>query len=420
MSVIRPRDSWGPVYRDGCEEIGIDAWTEIYAHHTVTRLAEGQTEEEHMRYLEDIGHGKFGCGISYTVVIFPSGNAWEGHSLDKQGAHTYGHNDTGRALCFVGNFMEDTPTDAALNTASDILTEWRDEGYPSVITGGHRDVYNTDCPGDNLYDVLDSIQAGESNGDEPVTEPTIRTMYDAVTPSNIPQDAEMVAGYVDGRYAWDDSDYAMFPNAFHVHIAVFADTNDGEVLDVEPGDATPVEAPAWVTLRRAAGIDPVVYCNLSTWPNVKAEFDNQGVDQPHYWIAHYNGDPEIPEGAIAKQYIGDQNGVDISSVNYWPGLDNDTPSTEEDFLMALAPWQQERMFERILSMSEGKAGENFDGAQNTHEKEAIKELSDKLDALTAKVDSLQSGTGGVTSTVKVPTAEENAAAVIALMKKEGN
>ena len=27
-------------------------------------------------------------------------------------------------------------------------------------------------------------------------------MYDAVTPHNVPESAEMVAGYVDGNYAW--------------------------------------------------------------------------------------------------------------------------------------------------------------------------------------------------------------------------
>lgn len=43
-----------------------------------------------------------------------------------------------------------------------------------------------------------------------------------------------------------------------------------------------------------------------------------------------------------------------------------------------------------------------------------------LERLEAKVDALTAGGGGVTPVVKVPTAEENAAAVIALMKKEGN
>lgn len=37
------------------------------------------------------------------------------------------------------------------------------------------------------------------------------------------------------------------------------------------------------------------------------------------------------------------------------------------FLMALTDWQQQRMFDRILSMSEGVPGENFDGAQFARE-----------------------------------------------------
>ena len=47
-----------------------------------------------------------------------------------------------------------------------------------------------------------------------------------------------------------------------------------------------------------------MYCSLSTWPAVRSAFSSAGVDEPHYWIAHYDGDPTIPDGAIAKQYRG--------------------------------------------------------------------------------------------------------------------
>jgi len=149
----------------------------------------------------------------------------------------------------------------------------------------------------------------------------MRTMYDSVNPARIPRDAQMVAGYVNGPYKWSDADWALFPNAIHVGIAVRAAYNGGEVLDVEIGDATPGEAPGWVEMRRSLGVDPTVYCNLSTWPSVVREFDSQGVAPPHYWIAQYNGDPRIPAGAIAKQYLNTAN-WDISSVaDYWPGID---------------------------------------------------------------------------------------------------
>ncbi|GAB3161635.1 hypothetical protein GCM10027258_78980 [Amycolatopsis stemonae] len=153
----------------------------------------------------------------------------------------------------------------------------------------------------------------------------MRTMYDAVTAANIPAGAQMVAGYIDRikLEPWSSADWARFPNAVKVTIVKKASTNDGHVLDVEPGDATAGQAPGWVRMRRAAGADPTVYCSLSTWPSVRSAFSSAGVAEPHYWIAHYNGDPTIPDGAIAKQYRGNvAPGYDISSVaDFWPGVD---------------------------------------------------------------------------------------------------
>jgi len=147
-------------------------------------------------------------------------------------------------------------------------------------------------------------------------------MYDAVTPGNIPANAQMVAGYVDGRYAWHANDWARFPNAVKVRIAVFSSTNDGHVLDIEPGCSTPASAPGWVQRRRAAGVDPSVYCNTSTLPTVQAAFRAAGVPEPHYWIASYPGiGPNLYAGSVAHQYA-DPGPYDISVVaDYWPGVD---------------------------------------------------------------------------------------------------
>lgn len=54
---------------------------------------------------------------------------------------------------------------------------------------------------------------------------------------------------------------------------------------------------------------------------------------------------------------------------------------EEGFLMALADWQQQRMFDRILSMSMGVEGQNFDGPQYAVEKAARGQFDSKLDAI---------------------------------------
>ena len=150
----------------------------------------------------------------------------------------------------------------------------------------------------------------------------MRTFYDAITPANIPTNAQGVAGYVDGRYAWTAADWARFPHAVKVRIAVFSSTNDGHVLDVEPGCSTPASAPGWVQRRRKAGVDPTVYCSLSAWPTVRAAFHNAGVAEPHWWVAAYPGNgPNLYPGSIAHQYAN-PGPVDISVVaDIWPGVD---------------------------------------------------------------------------------------------------
>ena len=173
----------------------------------------------------------------------------------------------------------------------------------------------------------------------------MRTMYDSIDPGAIPTDAEMIAYYLNGSwgpdwrahgsdYGWDAAALARFPNAVKVGIAVNAQFDGGVVLDVEAGDALPEEAPGWVTKRRAAGVDPTVYCNLSNLDAIKTAFFTTGTPMPHLWLAHYDNVVEVPSGCVAKQYadpamIPGNPHYDLSAVaDIWPGVD-DMVSTEE-------------------------------------------------------------------------------------------
>lgn len=161
-----------------------------------------------------------------------------------------------------------------------------------------------------------------------------RIMYDSTNPMDIPLGAGVVAYYVDGAFQWSSAGLARFPNAVKVGIAVFASTNDGVVLDVENGDATPMQATRWVPMRRSAGIVPSVYCNVSTLPVVRQAFQDAKVAEPYYWIANWDNVAVISSGAIAKQYA-DSNLIgqhyDLSIVaDYWPGVDMTNPNSAAD------------------------------------------------------------------------------------------
>lgn len=196
-------------------------------------------------------------------------------------------------------------------------------------------------------------------------------MYDSTSGTDIPADAVMVAGYVDGIYRWPQSDWDRFPDAVKVRIAVFASTNDGHVLDVEYQDATPAQAPGWVQKRRAAGVDPTIYCSEFasgySWAEVRAAFQAQGVPEPHYWIANYNGRQTIPGGAVAHQYAGDAASgghYDLSVVaDYWPGVDP-PPEAEMSFDRTIYPFgTRAAPVQRTWIVRKGTTLEGYDPLQ---------------------------------------------------------
>ncbi|MFI6044229.1 hypothetical protein ACIA8C_21540 [Nocardia sp. NPDC051321] len=147
-------------------------------------------------------------------------------------------------------------------------------------------------------------------------------MYDSTSAQDIPADAVMVAGYIDGRHKWSQADWDRFPNAIKVHIAVDPQTNDGEVLDIEQGASRPDQAPGWIRMRQAAGLErPTIYCNKSTWPAVQTAC--QGLTYAS-WIAEWTGAAHAIEGAVACQWADPAHGspghYDISLVtdDNWP------------------------------------------------------------------------------------------------------
>jgi hypothetical protein len=140
--------------------------------------------------------------------------------------------------------------------------------------------------------------------------------------------APWVAGYVNGRYAWDAAEWSYFPDAHHVLISVLSTANAGDVIDCEEGDATPAEAASWVKLRRAAGLyRPTVYCSKSLIPEVREATGSLvlGTDYD-IWAADWTGTAHEVAGCAAVQYASAAT-YDVSAVydTSWPHRSNTTP-----------------------------------------------------------------------------------------------
>ncbi|WP_285103897.1 peptidoglycan-binding domain-containing protein [Promicromonospora sp. MEB111] len=183
MTTINSRASWGARHDDGDKDL-YGLAEEVAIHHTVTHAGgtSPKDEREHMRELEDIGQSRFGHGISYNVLVFPSGRPYQGVSFSRRGTHTGDHNSTVRSVCFVGNFEHDTPTPAALATAAAIIAEGRGELWErDAPVKGHRDYKDTACPGDHLYAHLDDLAAGKASPATPTPTAPAQEDYDMRT-----------------------------------------------------------------------------------------------------------------------------------------------------------------------------------------------------------------------------------------------
>lgn len=163
---------------------------------------------------------------------------------------------------------------------------------------------------------------GQSTGPVPLTlapsTPTA-TMYDAVTIGNIPAGAFAAAGYTAGLYPTWSSLLSRFPHAHHISVAISA-IYHADCLDVEPYDAVPSQAGAWVRADIRAGFPrPCVYSDLSEMPAVRASLAAAGLNRSQYllWLAWYRGIPGLVSGYDAVQYDDHclSRGLDCSTVS---------------------------------------------------------------------------------------------------------
>ena len=103
--------------------------------------------------------------IGYNYLIRKNGIVEEGRPHWAMGAHAQGYNKHTIGICLSGNFMIGDPTTAQIESLAMLLANLcADYNIPidrkHII--GHREVNDTDCPGDNLYNMLDDI-VGKAN-----------------------------------------------------------------------------------------------------------------------------------------------------------------------------------------------------------------------------------------------------------------
>ena len=134
---------------------------QIVIHHT------GNPTDDDLSATEiDESHKRQGwtC-IGYHYVIRKDGTVEQGRPHWTVGAHAYGKNSHTIGIHVCGNFEEAEPTDAQIESLAMLLANLCiDYGLPinrdHIV--GHRELMSTACPGQNLYEMMDTV-VGKAN-----------------------------------------------------------------------------------------------------------------------------------------------------------------------------------------------------------------------------------------------------------------
>uniref|UniRef100_A0A3Q4APF9 Uncharacterized protein n=1 Tax=Mola mola TaxID=94237 RepID=A0A3Q4APF9_MOLML len=98
--------------------------------------------------------------IGYNFLIGADGTVYEGRGWDVSGAHAKGNNHDSLGVAFMGNFNIDAPSMEAVSAVKLLLQSGVSQGllHPDFVLKGHRDLDQTECPGEKLYVTLSKLK----------------------------------------------------------------------------------------------------------------------------------------------------------------------------------------------------------------------------------------------------------------------
>lgn len=112
--------------------------------------------------------------IGYTFAIGGDGRIYEGRGFNVVGAHAPRYNDKSVGICMIGDWRHELPSDIMISAAQTLI----EYGVRNNIIAtnytliGHRQVRPTECPGDRLFQEIQ-------------TWPHYSSMLDVVDPNSI-------------------------------------------------------------------------------------------------------------------------------------------------------------------------------------------------------------------------------------------
>lgn len=171
---ITSRAEWGARAPRSRSTVSWGTRTEFVVHYS-----EGPTSQS-PRSIQDFHmDGNGWSDIGYNFLVDVQGRVYEGRGWLTVGAHAPDHNSSGIGVCMIGRNGDATP--AALRSIRAVYDEAVRRKGGGLKKLGHRDVYSTSCPGDELYAWVRAGMPAPGGGDDmPLTKDDAKLIADAV------------------------------------------------------------------------------------------------------------------------------------------------------------------------------------------------------------------------------------------------
>ncbi|CRK88995.1 CLUMA_CG002543, isoform A [Clunio marinus] len=112
-----------------------------------------------MRKMQDMHQLKNGWNdIGYSFAVGGDGRIYHGRGYNVIGAHSPRYNDKSIGICLIGDWTIEKPPQAMLSATKRFIELSVENGFlsPNYKLLGHRQVRNTECPGQRLYEEISS------------------------------------------------------------------------------------------------------------------------------------------------------------------------------------------------------------------------------------------------------------------------
>ncbi|XP_042556228.1 peptidoglycan recognition protein 1 [Dipodomys spectabilis] len=158
---IVPRGEWGALVSKCADPLQLPARLVVISHTAGSTCASPALCEQQVQNVQSYHmRTKDWCDVSYNFLIGEDGLVYEGRGWRTKGAHSGpAWNSLSIGIAFMGNYMERAPPPRSIRALRSLLDCAVDRGYltSNYQLKGHRDVQQTQSPGDQLYNILQGL-----------------------------------------------------------------------------------------------------------------------------------------------------------------------------------------------------------------------------------------------------------------------